>query len=166
MTAVSNGSSNKNIFVQKSRIHGRGVFAKKDFNPGDFICYIKGERHFKVNKDIKDALANPDWVGIGHNIWIDPIPPYKFLNHSCDSSGSIKGAVTIVARKRIKKGDEVTLDYSLIEEDPLWEMRCSCGVKDCRKIVRSIRFLPQGIFKKYLPLVPTYFQGVYKKTGR
>jgi hypothetical protein len=35
-----------------------------------------------------------------------------YLNHSCGSTLGFKGAFTLVARRAITPGDEVTLDYA------------------------------------------------------
>ncbi|HYD93540.1 MAG TPA: SET domain-containing protein-lysine N-methyltransferase [Candidatus Paceibacterota bacterium] len=153
----------KHIYTCSSKIHGLGVNIGEDAKKGDIISYIKGDLKFKVNKDEKDALDNPDWVGIEKNQWIDPHKPYKFLNHSCNPSAGIKGKVTLVALRNMKEGEEITIDYSTIEGDPLWRMKCACGEPNCRKIIRSVHSLPEKQFKKYLPFVPTYFKKVYEK---
>ena len=62
----------KHIYVATSKIAGMGVMIGENTKKGELIRYIKGEMCFKVNKDKKDALANPDWVGIAKNQWIDP----------------------------------------------------------------------------------------------
>ncbi len=151
----------KQIYTCKSKIHGLGIRIGEDVKKGDFIFYVKGKMKFKVNKSKADALANPDWIGVAANQWIDPEKPYKFLNHSCDPSAGIRGRITLVALKDLKQGDEITIDYSTIEGDPQWEMKCLCGSKKCRKIVRSIQSLPGDRFKAYLPYISTYFKNLY-----
>ena len=143
-----------------------GVMAGEDIKKGELIRYIKGDVKFKINKGKKDSLSNPNWVGIGENQWIDPEKPYKFLNHSCNPSAGVKGKVSMYAIRDIKEGEEITIDYSTIEADQLWEMPCSCGANNCRKIVKSIQYLPENYFKKYLPFVPRYFQKVYNLTKK
>jgi len=151
----------KHIYIASSRIHGFGVRIGEDVKRGATIATIKGEMKFQMNKTEEDALGNPDWVGIAKNRWIDPQKPYKFLNHSCNPSAGIKGRVTLVAMRDMKEGEEVTVDYSTIEGDPRWQMVCTCGEKDCRKIIQSIQFMPEEQFKRYLPYVPTYFKNLY-----
>jgi hypothetical protein len=63
----------------------------------------------------------------------------------------------------MKEGEEITIDYSTIEGDPLWEMKCACGEKNCRKIIRSIHSMPKKQFERYLPYVSTYFKRLYLK---
>jgi uncharacterized protein len=153
----------KHIYHTNSKIDGLGVFAGEDIKKGEIISCIKGIIEFKVNKNKYDALANPDWVGITKNQWINPLKPYKFLNHSCNPNTGIKGKVTIVALKDIKEGEEITIDYSIIEGDDRWEMKCTCGEPNCRGLIKSVQFLPKNQFKKYLPYIPKYFQKLYNE---
>ena len=153
----------KHIYIRTSQIEGRGVAAGEDIKKGEVIQHIKGVAKFLDIKTKEDSLSNPNWIGVGKNKWIDPNYPNQFLNHSCNPNSGIKGSVTMVALKDIKEGDEITIDYAIIEGDDMWEMKCSCGEKNCRKIVRSIRYIPLQQFQKYLPYVPNYFKKLYYK---
>ena len=151
----------KQIYTCTSKINGMGIRVGENVKKGEFIFRFKGTPKFKINKSKEDALSNPDWVGVEKNKWIDPAKPYKFINHSCEPNTGIKGKITLMALKSIQAGDELTIDYSTIEGDPLWEMRCSCGEKNCRKIIRSIHSIPEKQFEKYLPYVSTYFKNLF-----
>lgn len=151
------------VTVGQSSIHGRGLFVTKKVSRGGIISQLKGVICVKKNRTVEDALANPDWVGIAKNRWIDPAPPYKYINHSCEPSAGIKGRVTLVALRKLEPGDEVTIDYSTIEADRNWHMKCVCGARRCRKVIRSVEFLPPRTFKAYLPYVPTYFKKIYTR---
>lgn len=157
----------KTVYKGKSKISGYGLFVKEKVKKGERICYIKGQKKFKINRSIKDTLANPDWVGVRKNWWIDPIPPFKFLNHSCNPNAGIKGSVTLCALRNIKPDEEITVDYSTFEGDERWQLEggkmCLCGEKNCRGVIKSIHYLPKSTFVKYLPLVSSYFKEQYKK---
>ncbi len=150
------------IIEKNSPIHGKGIFAARDINKGQIVCVIKGQKMFKINKNKEDALAHPDWVGFEMNHWIDPVPPFKYLNHSCNPSSAVKGNVTLIAIRDIKKDEEITVDYSIIEADTRWYMKCNCGEINCRGIIKSIQFLPQQIYKKYTPNISKNFQKIYE----
>ncbi len=151
----------KHIYTAKSKINGFGVFAGEHIKKSEIIQPIKGKMRFLAVENKEDSLSYPDWIGVGKNQWIDPDKPFKFINHSCNPNTGVKGKFDIIALKNIKEGDEVTIDYAIIEGDELWEMPCSCGAKNCRKIIRSVQFIPQKQYKKYLPFVPEYFQKLY-----
>jgi len=156
----------KKIIAQRSKIHGTGLFLCQDVKEKGFVAHIKGTITTVKRRLLhtpEDALMNPDWVGISMSYWIDPKLPFKYLNHSCDPSCGVRGKICLYALKDLKKGDEVTIDYSTVEGNPHWKMNCSCGSRRCRKIVRSIVFLPVVSFRYYYPLIPTAFRKFYIK---
>jgi len=153
----------KKIRVGKSGIHGKGVFADEDVRKGNQIQPIQGRIVYKEphNAHESDIIAN--WVGVGKNRWIIPEEPFLFLNHSCEPSAAIVGTRLLVALKNIKEGEEITMDYSLTDADPHWQLYCRCGAKDCRKQIGPIQMLPKAVFEKYMPNIPHYFQRQYKR---
>lgn len=156
----------RNFKVGKSGIHGKGAFATRNFKRGEIVFIFKGKIYQRNNKDLKDAFANPDSIGIGKNTWIDPFENFHFINHSCDPNMGIRGRVTFVALKNIKKGEELTFDYSINEADPRWHMRCNCGSSKCRKIIKSIQNLPRKTYQHYTPFIPRYFMEVYNRKSK
>lgn len=155
----------KHIYIRNSNIEGKGVFAGEDIKKGENVQYFKGKKKFHIVENKKDSTSDryTNWLGIEKNKWIDVIYPLQYTNHSCNPSSGIKGKVTIVALRDIKKDEEITIDYSTTECDDLWEMKCNCGEKNCRKVIRSVQHLPVKQFKKYLPYIPTYFKNLYFK---
>lgn len=146
-----------------------GLYANKDIKAGETIFIAKGK---VVRVDIKsssDSATYPNAIGIKKMKWLDPdkTNPLVYLNHSCNPNTGIKGSVTFKALSKIKKGSEITMDYSITEIDTLWtldnEINCLCHSTNCRKIIRSIQHLPVTIYKRYLPFVPTIMQREYTK---
>lgn len=166
----------KHIYIRTSAIEGKGVSAGENIEKGEVIQHIKGEARFLSVKSKEESLSYPNWIGVGKDKWIDPDYPNQYLNHSCNPNASVRGRITIgkdriakgqyeiVALRPIKEGEEVTIDYAVIEGDDLWEMPCLCGTSNCRKVIRSIRFIPKKQFDKYMPNIPTYFKNLYLKT--
>ncbi|HMP85611.1 MAG TPA: SET domain-containing protein [Candidatus Paceibacterota bacterium] len=156
----------KDIYICNSKIQGKGVHAGEDIKKGELIQYVKGEVKFLTIKDENDSKLYPNWIGIGKNKWINVNYPHQYLNHSCNPNSSIRGKVSVVALKDIKEGDEITIDYSVTECDEFWEMDCACEAKNCRKVIKSIQYLPKKTFDKYMPYIPTYFRNFYLKTKK
>ncbi|OGZ73483.1 MAG: hypothetical protein A3A98_01395 [Candidatus Staskawiczbacteria bacterium RIFCSPLOWO2_01_FULL_40_39] len=155
----------KKIYLSKSKIRGKGIFTAKNLKKEETAFVAKGKMtKFFVNSK-KESLFGPNWMSISQDMWLDPANdnPLSFINHSCDPNLGVKGKVTFVALRNIKQGEELTIDYSIIELDPLWEMKCHCGSSHCRKIIRSIQYLPKKAYRQYLPFVPRYFMRVYNK---
>jgi len=149
----------KHFYIGNSKIEGRGIIAGENIKKGQIINRVEGPLRFRVSKSKKDALRHPTWIGVKKDVWIDPKRPHKFLNHSCRPSAGVRG-LTLFAIRDIKEGEEITVDYSTIEGDKLWEMRCICGEKNCRKIIRSIAYLPLKQFRA-IPYIPAYFRKLY-----
>lgn len=59
------------------------------------------------------------------------------MNHSCNPNIGFDDKDNFVAMRTIKKGEELTWDYGFDETNPDFEMKCTCGVKGCRKVVRG-----------------------------
>lgn len=66
--------------------------------------------------------------------------PWRFLNHACAPNAMLCGR-TLVARRAIAKGDEVTFDYTTTEYEMACPFLCGCGAPDCLGVVRGFRWL-------------------------
>jgi len=144
---------------------GYGLFARTNIKKGETLFIIKGKKvPVKINSP-KDSEELPNAIGVDKGVWIDPkvTNPLVYLNHSCDPNSGIKGTVTIVALKQIKKGEHITIDYSITEGDKYWRLagKCKCGAKNCRGTIRSIHYLPKRIYVKYMPYIPQFLQKEY-----
>jgi len=156
--------TSKKICIRESKTHGKGLFALRNIKKSEIIFIIKGKKvNFLINNKKQAGIAGFNWIGFGKNKWIDSTNYGLYLNHSCDPNSAIKGKVTVVAIRNIKKGEEITFDYSLNEADIFWHIKCYCGSKNCRKIIKSIQFLPKKTFVKYISHIPKYFKQVFKK---
>lgn len=153
----------KNLEVKISEeIHGKGLFSMKNFKKGERIQYITGKVVTKISESKEDTFSMSTWYGLTKSKWIDPEDGiFAFLNHCCEPNAAIVGTKTLIALKDIKKGEEVSIDYSMTDADELWEMDCLCGVKTCRKVIRSIHNLPHHVFENHMPHIPKYFQREY-----
>ncbi len=151
-----------NVIVKSSPISGRGIFATRDLKKGDTILKVEGPT-------IKYPFL-PDWrvgmnyLNIGPNMWKIAYRdnPWNFINHACLPNSGLLGKTKVVAMKPIKKGEEVTIDYSCTEASTSqWKMKCNCNTTECRRLIRSIQFLPAKLFKKYKPYIPKFLQKEY-----
>lgn len=156
----------KKIYIGKSRINGKGLFAGEDIKRGDRIQYIKGKRVKNEAKNSKDSAAIVNWIGVSRKFYLNTEgTPFRYINHSCDANAAIMGTKTVVALRDIPKDREITIDYSMSDADPFWRgIRCHCGAKNCRKVIRAIYNVPPEVFKKHMPYISHYFQRLYLRT--
>ena len=126
-----------------SVIAGRGILAARPIKAGETVMIWGGvkvskrdwrEQDFHAQSatpfDDDTYLARP--IGDRHESIDD------YLNHSCDPSAWLAGAVTVVARRDIRAGEEVTVDCATWDADETWPYLeeggpCRCGSRLCRK---------------------------------
>lgn len=118
--------------VRGSAIEGLGLFAKRDIQADEPVMHLGGQI---IDDAALDALTPPYsslCIAQGAHILIDPAHPVRYGNHSCDPNLWHQDATTVVARRAIAKGVELTIDYATHTISPSWYLRCRCGTADCR----------------------------------
>jgi hypothetical protein len=157
----------KRISIGKSKINGVGLFADESIKKGEKISYIRGP--IRVVRDFTKVPAalnkvSYNWIGIGRYSYIDTKnSPFRFINHSCDPNAIIVTPRTIIARKSIHQGEEITMDYSLTEAGQDWCIHnCTCKSARCRGLIEPINKLPKHVFRSYMPHITKNFQKVYQ----
>lgn len=131
------------VIIKKSDSHGKGIFSLSNIKKGRFVFRFTGKKI-----DIMDPRLNPKCMQV--SLWQFICPDKKdigyYLNHSCDSNCYVVHD-KIIAKKDIKPGEEITIDYSLATTDTSWFMKCGCKRKNCRKVIKSFQKNPAK-FKK------------------
>ena len=75
-----------------------------------------------------------------------------YINHSCDPNTWLVNEITLVARRDISAGEEVTIDFVMYwepddEECQPWE--CHCGSALCRKVFTSRDWRREELHERY-----------------
>lgn len=148
---------------------GKTVISREDFEPGNIILQFQGEIVPRKNLPSNTTGEFDRFVQIAPDLFMGPsLEADDYINHSCDPNAGINftgDAVYLVAIKPIKKGEEITWDYSTTIYNDNWTMDCLCGAQVCRGRVYEFLKLPQDIQKKYIDniydIVPKYIRDVY-----
>ncbi|MBS3117646.1 SET domain-containing protein-lysine N-methyltransferase [Candidatus Woesearchaeota archaeon] len=152
-----------NIGLRKSKISGKGVFAARDFKEGEVVMIwdLSLKVHFDRIKELSEDDKNHlNYTGNG--VYVVMKSPEKFVNHSCDPNTYVDHEKDIALRD-IKKGEEITTDYSLNSLSE-WKMKCNCKSKNCRKIVfGDFRKLDARTKKKYEPYLQKWLKKEIEK---
>src|ERR1700761_8812710 len=125
-----------------SRIHGEGVIAAAAITAGEKLMEFGGEAI--TAKDLESDLYREQSVWrVDDDLflalrWDDPEPSLdENLNHACDANAWLSDEVTLVARRDIAVGEEITLDqgnWNFDDEAYVWDQtHCGCNMPDCRK---------------------------------
>lgn len=122
-----------NIIIEKSKIRGLGKFAAHDFKSGEVV--IMWSTHQQLTKEEVDILPKKEKQNISY---IDEkyilVPPEGRINHSCNPNVYLSN-FCYLAKRNIKEGEEITTDYRK-ESESGFKMKCSCGSKNCRGIIK------------------------------
>ena len=140
---------NPYIKVKNSKIHGKGVYARKDITKGTRIIEYLG---IKISKEDSEKIyekqlelhkKNPSKTGsvyifdvdehhdLDGDVWWNRA---KLVNHSCSPNCEAltedDGTIALYSMKNIKKGDELFFNYGYTV-DTYEDHPCRCGSKNC-----------------------------------
>lgn len=147
--------------VKPSR-NGSGVFAKKNFGPGDIVLPITGKLITCYLDDDIDERTRDNTFRFDEQRYVSPDGDAQFVNHSCEPNTKIvkkNRKLFIVAIRTIIKGEEIVFDYSTtLASNDIWKMKCNCGSKICRGVVKRFILLPKALRERYVQekTVPEY----------
>lgn len=124
---------------RNSRIHGRGVFAGEDIPANRKVIEYTGERI---------SARQADKRGHGHCTYYFSLDRYwvldgsvggsgaELINHSCGPnlvSRIMKGHILYMSLRKIRKGEELTVDYHFSKKDE--PTPCHCQAANCRRTI-------------------------------
>ena len=112
------------MIKQKSRIHGRGIFAERKIP--------EGKEFYKIPLDnILDHNA-PKAAHIGDGLYVLDEKVLNWVNHSCEPNSAIDlDKKMLYALCEIKPGEEITVDYDKTEVEGD-KIPCNCGSRFCK----------------------------------
>jgi SET domain-containing protein len=127
---------------------GKGVFASQVIQPGELVVDFQGEEQWIW--DIPEELW-PYTFQVDYDRYILPERESYgwFMNHSCQPNCVILGRTRIMALRRVKEGEELTIDYSTNVGWDGFVMECRCGSANCRKSIRSYKYLSPELKARY-----------------
>jgi len=124
------------LVARRSHSEGFGVFATRPVGTGEVLCVWGGEivptsrlvdlpegrRRFAVQVEDDLYLVTP-LLGTG---------AADMVNHFCDPTALLSGALTLVARRDLDVDEELTFDYGTSDSNPHLGFACRCGAANCR----------------------------------
>ena len=154
-----------------SAIHGTGLFATAAFDVGEVLMVWGGSVWTRAQLDAGEvprcsfSFVDEDVLLAAPRDGLD-----YFVNHSCDPSAWMTDEVTVVARRAIPAGVEVTGDYALWEaEDEYLIAACACGSESCRSMIRGSDWRRPELQERYsghfLPYIEQRFRSAKHDAG-
>ena len=133
--------------VRMSKIHGRGVFARRPIRKGTRVIEYTGpivsaKEADKIGSEIVDGHGHTMLFQLDHKRVINGNEggDARYVNHGCDPNCETEqdgDHIYIVALRSIKKGEELMYDYHLQVEGKITDKErkafaCFCGSPKCR----------------------------------
>lgn len=113
------------LIKMKSKIHGDGIFTTKEIKENSVF--------YEVPLDSISDKPKKGCAFIGNNHWVSDKEGLNHVNHSCEPNAILDISITpkIIARRDIKVGEEITVDYNETEKDGK-RVPCDCKSENCR----------------------------------
>lgn len=102
------------LIIGKSPIHGKGLFANRDFFPSEEILSFKGN---PIEMTFLNHSCSP-------SCWLKEVVPKEYQTH-----------IVMAGEAGVKKGEEVTIDYSIGSDTEYWRKTIAdhCNCPKCKK---------------------------------
>jgi hypothetical protein len=126
------------VEFRDSPIAGRGVFARRRFEPGDVVVpYAPGQRRVDARDPEAAAAAETRLTLLSGGTVIIPdtsVPGGWLCNHSCAPNAALysDGEGRIQCVRPIAPGHEVTIFYGWVSRNEPVRDPCLCGAAGCR----------------------------------
>jgi len=128
-------------------ISGYGIYAKNDLLPGTVIFRgeersqrIATKRHIESTWDEADMDQFRKYAYPVSNavflLWDESPRQWAPQNHSCNANTTYAG-LNVIAKRLIKAGEELTLDYADFLDQHAEPFTCRCGSENCRKQIQG-----------------------------
>jgi uncharacterized protein len=161
------------VRVQRSVIHGQGVYARMSIPSETRIIEYVGERVTKKESDRRGELPLTNNAGnaelgavylfeLNKRYDIDGYVDYntaRCINHSCDpncEAKNIRGHIWVIAKRDIVVGEELTYNYNYAW-DAGYDHPCWCGSYKCVGHILDEDFWPKlfrRLRKETIPVPP------------
>jgi len=146
--------------------HGYRIVATKDISKDGLIFKHEEQKHHLVSRshvmktwseEKKRWFRQYAWP-ISDEIYMmwSPNPDeWTPINHSCEPNAWLMG-LNVTARKSIRAGEEITLDYATFCNEIMEPFSCNCGANDCRGLIKGTDYRSVFVREKYGDHVSAY----------
>lgn len=146
--------------------HGYRMVAMRDISKDDLIFEHEEQEHHLVSRshvmnhwgEEKQTWFRQYAWPVSDELYVMWSPdPEKWtpINHSCDPNAWLTG-LNVTARKPIRAGEEITLDYATFCNEIMEPFDCNCGADHCRKTIRGTDYRSAFVRERYGEHVSAY----------
>lgn len=125
----------KNTEIKKNKIGELAIFATDLIKKGEIAWQLSpSDKFFSKEEALNLPIEQRYLVFQYKDKYVLSTDDSQFMNHSCNPNLWFLNDTALVAKWDIKKGEEITYDYSTTEIDPVYidKWECLCGSENCR----------------------------------
>ncbi|MGA8030402.1 MAG: SET domain-containing protein-lysine N-methyltransferase [Bryobacteraceae bacterium] len=129
--------------LARSKIHRWGVYATEPIPPGRKVIEYTGEKISRRETKRRADASEFTYLFTLDSYWtIDGSvrgSGAEYINHSCEPnliSRTLKGHILYMSLRRIRPGEELTIDYRF--EKNVAKVPCRCGSPKCRGTINVV----------------------------
>src|SRR5688572_23016626 len=131
--------------------NGYGLVATRPIRRGEPIVVFEETPHVLVTRShVEQSWGEPErsWFRsyawpLTDETWVmwnrDP-EDWKPINHACEPNAWLEG-LDVVARRAIRVGEEITMDYATFMNEAMPSFECFCGASKCRSMIHGDDYL-------------------------
>jgi uncharacterized protein len=147
--------------VDRGVIEGRGLIAQGLIKAGEVISTVPPDSPRTLLAEVLSWSLEEQEEYLIHSYQLSETEcvsehdDAQYMNHSCDPTNWWGDDETMIARRDIQPGEEITYDYATTELDVPMDMICHCGAALCRgRVTNKDYLLPewQKRFGEHLPI--------------
>lgn len=145
------------VEVRPSPVSGEGLFARAPLRTGTAVSRLGGrlvtgaELRRLLGASAEGHLDYIDTITVAENVHL-VLPagqPNGKGNHSCDPNLWWADAYTLIARRDIEVGEELTNDYATSTGERAFSMPCRCGTALCRGVITGSDWTRPELQQRY-----------------
>lgn len=141
-------------------IEGRGLVTRGLIRAGEVVSRLEPDQPMIPIADVL-AMTPDEQEHLLHYAYecsathvVNEQGDERYMNHSCDPNTWWSDNDTMVARRDIQPGEEVTYDYATTETTIPYTMTCRCGSENCRGTITNLDYQDaawQQMYGDHLP---------------
>lgn len=154
------------LFVKETK-NGKGTFAAAGIRKNTVIMVFGGYVMTRQSEEMLPERIRDIAITIERNLVIGPIKSSQlsdadYVNHSCNPNCGIKGQISLVSMRALKKGEEIYFDYGTVlyqeKGAPAYELKCECASNNCRAKITSRDWKLPALQTRCKGFFPYYIQ--------
>jgi len=160
------------VAVAPSRIAGSGLVTTAPLPAATVVSRLGGRLVSSAELDALVGAADGDVDSIVDSIVVDedrhlvlpPGTPNHFVNHSCDPTMWWLDEYTLITRRDVAAGEELTSDYATSSARPDFVLYCHCETYRCRQVIEGTDWRIPQLQQRYAGHWVPYLQRLIERT--